>query len=250
MKARGLVVALCASILVFAPRLFDTSSAATQKKGADGGKTNQPYSARLISPKAGDVLVPGQQIRIEWESTLPRVDLSWCEQEVYLSLDGGKSNVARITPQLDPQTGYYNWVVPKTPSERVVLDIHFGCEGYFNETPSVQFQSEFAIANDEKAAEVTVKSVSPEKAAPGDTVRIAWDSSVQNVEYFELLISYDRGAHFNTFAKTKDVQFDWEVPNDFAGHATFQVVAHTFDGGQVESTVSADPQLLVRARLN
>jgi len=247
MKTRGLLVTLFALTFIFASVLFVASTAAPQKKG---GRTNEPYSARLISPRAGDVLMPGQQIRIEWESTLPRVDLTWCEQEIYLSLDGGKSNVARITPQLDPQTGYYNWTVPNTPSDKVVFDIHFGCEGYFNETPSVQFKSVFSIASDSKAQEVTISSITPAQASPGDTVRIAWDSSVQNVEYFELRVSYDRGAHFQTFAKTKNTQFDWEVPADYAGHATFQVVARTLDGGQVDSIVSAEPQLVVRGKLD
>jgi hypothetical protein len=247
MKTRALVATLFALTFAFAPRLFETSTAAPQQKG--GGRINNTYAAKLISPKAGDVLVPGQQVRIEWESTLPRLNMTWCEQEIYLSLDGGKSNVARITPQLDPQIGYYTWTVPKTPSEKAVLDIHFGCEGYFNETASVQGQSAFVIVSDDKAQEVAINSVSPAQASPGDTVRVAWDSSVEEVKYFELLVSYDRGAHFQRLAKTKKLQFDWEVPDEFAGHATFLVVAHTVGGERVDSAVSAEPQLIVRARL-
>lgn len=89
--------------------------------------------------------MPGQQVRIIWESTLPSVDMTWCEVEIYLSLDGGQSLAARITPQLDARTKYYDWIVPNTPSNAAVLDIHFGCEANYPETPSVQAQSAFVI---------------------------------------------------------------------------------------------------------
>ncbi|MEP6601431.1 MAG: hypothetical protein ABJB49_06415 [Nitrospirota bacterium] len=180
---------------------------------------------------------------------LPNVELTWCEVEVYLSLDGGKSNVVRLTPQLDPRIGYYNWTVPNMPSSAAVLDVHFGCEGYYPETPSVQTQSAFVIARSMGAAqEVAIKSVSAARVSPGDTVQVSWDSSVENVNYFELLVSYDRGAHFNKLAETKELQYTWAVPNDFAGHATFRVVAHTAAGGRVESAISAEPQVVVRTR--
>ena len=247
MKIRGLILTLIALTLAFAPRWFETSTAAPVQKS--GGKIGNIYSARLISPSAGDVLLPGQVVKIEWESTLPRVELTWCEQEIYLSLDGGKNNVARLTPQLDPQIGYYYWTVPNTPTEKAVLDIHFGCEGYFTETPSVQSQSSFIISSKWGAQEVTISSVLPAQASPGDKVRVAWYSSVDKVKYFDLLVSYDRGAHFQKVTKTNEQQADWEVPDGFAGHATFQVVAHTAGGERVSSAISAEPQLVVRARM-
>ena len=138
MKTRQFVLMVLAVTFAFAPQTFRTSTA------APGSRPR--YSARLISPVAGTVLTPGQVVRVEWESTIPHVDLSWCEVELYLSLDGGRSNFARITPQLDPRMKFYNWVVPNTPTNAAVLDIHFGCEGYFPETPSIQSQSVFVIA--------------------------------------------------------------------------------------------------------
>ena len=137
MKTRQFVLMVLALTFAFAPQTFRTSTAATARPR---------YSARLISPAAGTVLQPGQVVRIEWESTVPRMDLSWCEVELYLSLDGGKTNFARITPQLDPRMKFYNWVVPNTPTNAAVLDIHFGCEANFPETASVQSQSVFVIS--------------------------------------------------------------------------------------------------------
>ena len=64
MKTRGLLVIVVAMALSFAPRFVDTSSAQT---GA--------YSAKLISPTLGQVVQPGQTVRVEWKSRLPRIDL-------------------------------------------------------------------------------------------------------------------------------------------------------------------------------
>ena len=72
--------------LSVAPQLVSTSIAAGT------------YSATLISPRAGQVLYPGQKIMVEWNSTLPNIDLTGCEREVWLSLDGGRTFMTCITP--------------------------------------------------------------------------------------------------------------------------------------------------------
>src|SRR5262245_11937233 len=61
------------------------------------------YSARLISPTAGQVLYPGQRVRVEWEATRPRIKAVGCEMELVLSLDGGITFNTYITPPLDPR---------------------------------------------------------------------------------------------------------------------------------------------------
>ena len=76
MITRGLLVTIFAVALSVAPQLVGTSSA--------GGT----YSATLISPRVGQVLHPGQKIRVEWRSALPGIDLGACEMEVWLS--GGR----------------------------------------------------------------------------------------------------------------------------------------------------------------
>ena len=79
MKTRVLLVTIFAVALSVAPQLVSTSSAAGT------------YSATLISPRVGQVLYPGQKIRVEWKSVLPNIDLGACEMEVWLSLDGGRT---------------------------------------------------------------------------------------------------------------------------------------------------------------
>ena len=136
MKTQRFIIMLFALMFVFAPQLFRTATAAG---------TGAKYSARLISPSAGEVLVPGQVVRIEWMSTLPDLDLSNCETEIRLSLDGGRT-FTWLTGERDPRVKYFDWTVPYTPTKAAVLDIHFGCLGYYPESASIQTQSAFVIS--------------------------------------------------------------------------------------------------------
>jgi hypothetical protein len=135
MKTRGFLVTMFAVALSFAPQFVSTSSAASGK-----------YSAQLISPTAGQVLYPGQQVRVEWNATLPDVPTRGCEMEVWLSLDGGSSFTLCLTPHLDPHAKYFYWTVPNTPTNAAVLDIRFGCDLHYPESYSPQTASMFTIA--------------------------------------------------------------------------------------------------------
>jgi len=104
------------------------------------------YSARLITPTAGQVLFPGQMVRVEWQSNLPKTNANGCEMEVWLSLDGGQTFSMRLTPHMDPRATYFYWTVPNTPTNAAVLDIRFGCEWYYPESYSPQPASTFVIA--------------------------------------------------------------------------------------------------------
>jgi hypothetical protein len=140
MKTRRFIVTLFVVAVALAPQLLRTSTA------APAGSQQGGYSAQLISPTAGEVLYPGQKVRVEWRSVLPHVDLAGCEMEVFLSLDGGKSFPMVITPLLDPKATFFYWTVPNMPSNAVVLDIRFGCEGWYPESYSPQTASTFVIA--------------------------------------------------------------------------------------------------------
>jgi len=137
MKTQPVIVSLLALTLVLAPALFETTTADTI-----GGR----YVARLIKPTAGEVLVPGHVYRIEWRSVLPELDPALCETELRLSLDGGRT-FSWITGERDPLARYVDWVVPNTPTNNAVIDLHFGCLGYYPETSSIQIQSRFTISN-------------------------------------------------------------------------------------------------------
>ena len=135
MKTQRFIITLFALTFAFAPPSVRTASA--ERRGPK-------YSAELISPRAGEVLAPGQVVRVEWKSVLPNIDLSLCETEIRLSLDGGRT-FTWITGERDPREKYFLWTVPNTPTNAAVLDIHFGCLGYYPETESLQVQSAFVI---------------------------------------------------------------------------------------------------------
>jgi hypothetical protein len=104
------------------------------------------YGATLISPRAGEVLVPGQVVRVAWTANFPDVDLTMCETEVLLSLDGGKTTYMLLTEQRNPKVQYFDWIVPNAPTNTAVLNIRFGCLNIYPETPSLQVQSAFVIS--------------------------------------------------------------------------------------------------------
>jgi len=136
MKTRRLILALFALTVAMAPQSPMTAFAQPDPK---------KYSAKLISPKPGEVLVPGQIVRIKWTSDFPDVDLTMCEAEVLLSLDGGKTIYMRLTEQRNPTLQYFDWTVPNTPTNEAVLDIRFGCLNLYPETRSIQVRSAFVI---------------------------------------------------------------------------------------------------------
>ena len=137
MKTPRLILALLALTFFLAPQSLRTAFA---HRGRDN------YRATLISPRAGQVLVPGQVVRIEWTADFPDVDLTMCETEVLLSLDGGKTIYMLLTEQRNPKVQYFDWTVPNTPTNAAVLDIRFGCLNIYPETSSLQVRSAFVIS--------------------------------------------------------------------------------------------------------
>lgn len=136
MKIRGfIVVVLFAVAFSVVPQFVNTSSATSG------------YSAVLISPMAGQVVHPGQKIKVEWRSFLPPINLGACEMEVWLSLDGGRTYTREISPWLDPKAQYFYWIVPNTPTDQAVMDVRFGCEPGYPESYAPQLASTFRIAN-------------------------------------------------------------------------------------------------------
>ena len=134
MNTRVLFAAIFTMALSAAPQLVNTASA--------GGA----YSARLISPTIGQVLHPGQQIRVEWKTVLPSIYMGACETEVWLSVDGGRTFTMWISPWLGPKATYFDWTVPNMPTNAAVMEVRFGCEQFYPETYAPQPASTFVIA--------------------------------------------------------------------------------------------------------
>jgi hypothetical protein len=137
MKTPRFILALLALTVALAPQAPKTAFSRPYKQG---------YSAKLISPRAGQVLVPGQVVRVAWTADLPDVDLTMCEMEVLLSLDGGRTIYMRLIESRNPKIQYFDWTVPNAPTNTAVLNIRFGCLNIYPETPSLQIQSAFVIS--------------------------------------------------------------------------------------------------------
>ena len=88
---------------------------------------------------------PGQVVRIQWTADFPNVDLSMCETEVLLSIDGGRTIYMLLTEQRNPRIQYFDWTVPNVSTNQAVLDIRFGCLNIYPESSSLQFRSVFSI---------------------------------------------------------------------------------------------------------
>src|SRR5262245_29937511 len=130
MKTRVVIVLLFFVGFAFAPAILNAQGT---------------YSAKLISPVAGQVLYSGQKITVEWKHRLPNIPIAGCESEVWLSLDGGSTFRVWIT-FLDPKSTSFLWTVPNTPTNAAVLDFRFGCDLHYPESYSPQPASTFVIA--------------------------------------------------------------------------------------------------------
>jgi len=138
MKIRGLIVTLFLLAVTFTPAWILGMPAPPP-----------PYTPVLISPTAGQILYPGKTVRVEWGNSIPNQVTypAYCEIELWLSLDGGWTWAFQITPSMDPNTRFFYWVVPNTPTNSALLDIRFGGEPFYPETHHTQNTSPFVIAS-------------------------------------------------------------------------------------------------------
>jgi hypothetical protein len=236
---RGFVYLLALVCFVFAVGLVVSSPSAAQKR--------RPPNVVLISPKAGDILTPGDQVTISWEIDAPPTsDFQGCEQEIYLSTDKGRTIAARLTPEFSFGVTSYNWTVPNLPAKKAVIVMGFGCESgpSIFESQYPQRQSIFRI-NRAPAdfEEVKLTGVQENTGDSGKEVNLTWDSTIKNVERFEIQLSSDEGAHFQTVGSVSRQEFTWHVPDDFSGAATFRIIAHRGDGTSLESLIGSTLKL-------
>ncbi len=238
MSSRTLPVLACLA-LVFGS--FVTSGAETT---VNASSRNKP-KIKMLTPRKGDAFRPGDVVTITWQYVgvdgRPPVDLGWCEQEIFLSLDGGRTNARRLTLALDPSTRSFEWTVPNTPTDRAVLDIHYGCESSDSpaEVPNKQTQSVFRILPvDKSQGEISLHKL-PTQTRAGDAISLDWTSSVLNAGPYSVLVSYDRGGEFVELGTTNATSFTWNVPAQFAGALTFKIATTDRSGKTYESPITA-----------
>ena len=209
----------------------------------------QPGPAiKLLSPTAGDVLQPGDQVTIAWELEGLTSSLTGCEQEIYLSTDHGKSVASRLTPELAPNVFSYQWTVPNLPTKKGVLVINFGCEtsdGAF-ETSHPQKQATFKIsAAPAGFEEVVLDSADKRAGSSGPEIDLRWHATFSDIDSYHVQVSYDRGAHFNTIGETVAPEFIWRAQPGFSGVLTFKIAAQKSEGGIVESIIDPSREVVL-----
>ena len=124
-------------------------------------------------------------------------------------------------------------------TKKAVIFMGFGCEsGPILETVYPQRQSIFRI-NKPPAdfEEVMLTGVQESAGDSGKEVKLSWNSTIRNVEHFEIQLSSDEGAHFQTVGGVSGQEFTWPVPDQHSGTATFRIIAHRSDGTSVESLI-------------
>lgn len=85
----------------------------------------EPDGGRVLSPGTGEALVAGQVVEVVWSPFPDDVE----ELEILLSIDGGRYFPLRLTPQMDPRSGSFLWVVPRVAAQAARLRIRFGRDG-------------------------------------------------------------------------------------------------------------------------
>ncbi len=104
---------------------------------------------RFEFPARGDVVAAGAAVEVRW--TAPSEAQ---EQELVLSLDGGRTFPIRITPEMSPRSGGFRWSVPDLPSAHARLAVRAG-SGEGREDESLEAVSgEFTIASAGGSAEL------------------------------------------------------------------------------------------------
>src|SRR5215471_18957535 len=92
-----------------------------------GGSDANGIRVTLVSPHAGDVLTAGQQVEVVWQVTVSGKSAGFQEQEVLLSVDGGRTFIHYpISGSLDASARSFTWTVSNRPTDHAVLDIRYG----------------------------------------------------------------------------------------------------------------------------
>ncbi len=204
-------------------------------------------SFTLRSPSAGAKLAGGSRVTVQWDLIVDQtiIDNNWSEMELFLVDDNGL--LLRITPQLSVTTKTFEWTVPSvnTRSAKIVLQVGIEGEGDFYELRQV---GTFTIKSKVWTPAVIVNSLERSPKA-GENMEITWTSEqIDRSKGFDVMISYDRGAHFYKAGTTTESRFSLPIEDDFAGAVTVMVIGRTADGTKVASLLTPNVTFRVKSK--
>ncbi|KAF0243177.1 MAG: hypothetical protein FD167_3801, partial [bacterium] len=214
---------------------------------------NAQVIARMTSPQAGSVVLPGQEINITWDVNVAPAGkkggtlATYLEQEIYASFDGGNT-FELITAELPAADRSFTWTVPNLPGRTVLIDIRCGNGVRGPEFLNPQRSAVFNILGGKKVTvnTITLNKIQKRKVFAGEKVEIGWDVNFDNIESFDVKVSFDEGLHMQKIATTKERSIIWTVPEDVSSsRIVFQVVARTADGKKLVTRIPVKPMLIV-----
>lgn len=227
------------SIIVLAIlTLAATSSIFAQKKSG----------FKVLNPPPGSVLRAGDQIEVQWEVKLDPAIVADPFGECELLLETNETGVIRITPQMSPMTRRFIWTIPaiNTTSARLILQA--GIEGD-GEGDLGQFRQKGTFSIDASGATAITLAATKGSVEPGEDILLSWiPVNIGDGVNYDVMISYNRGAHFFKAGTTTDTHFSLAVEGDFVGAITVKIVGRSLDGTTVSSLLTHDATVKVRSK--
>jgi hypothetical protein len=199
---------------------------------------------RILTPGAGSVLKGGQRIQVKWDVRLDRTISENPYGEIELYLETIEGAFMRITPQLGPSSRTFDWTVPSINSRGARLLLKAGVEGEGDPYNFAQ-DGTFYINSDSRRPAILLNSMR-ERTKPGTDMEVTWTSNLEPGTNFDVMVSYDRGAHFFKAGSTVGNGFVLPVEEDFAGTITIQIVSRRADGTAIRSLLTGDATVRIR----
>ena len=234
-------------VIVFALVLSMMSGVGVCAQSVADSGDSKPFFT-LITPRAGELLRGGQQIEIKWDVGLDSVILQNPYGEMELILDLGSGQIVRVTPQLNLNTRTFLWTVPNLNVRNARLGMKAGIEGEGD--PYSLFQAGSFNIKSVRGGPVIELDRLPEKVGAGNQVELTWSASnFSPGGEFDVMVSYDRGAHYQKAGTTVEPRFSLPVQDDFAGSITIQIVGRVGSVVKVRSIVTGDSVLRIGKEL-
>jgi hypothetical protein len=190
----------------------------------------------------------GSQVLVTWDLSLERafVENEWAEMEYVLETGEGVN--MRITPQMNVDRRSFTWTVPNINTRTARLVLQCGIEGDGEQYRFVQTGT-FTIKSLNTTPSILINSFRS-NMNPGQNLDISWTSNLTAGTSFDVMVSYDRGAHFHNAGTTTDTQFLLPVAADFSGTISVQIVGTRPDGRKVQSLLTRDATIRVTDKTN
>jgi hypothetical protein len=201
---------------------------------------------KILNPPAGSVLRAGDQIEVQWVVNLNPAIIENPFGEAELLLETNETGVIRVTPQLSPMTRKFTWTVPaiNTTSARLILQAGIEGEGDLG-----RFFQKGTFSIDASSARAITLAATKGSVEPGEDILLSWiPVNVGDGVNYDVMVSYNRGAHFFKAGTTTDTHFALPVDRDFEGAITVKIVGRGLDGTTVSSLLTRDATVKVRSK--